>query len=168
MSRLRRLLSQPRRRRALLLPCARALLLAHWRVRAWPFSRLAATLGQAQTLAAAVNQAADPAADPAPGALVASDLRWAMAGLARAWPRPPTCLMLAVAARQVLVERGVACELYFGVRGRGGITEPGTTAIGAHAWLRCAGVVVTGEQEAARFEPIAVYRFSPATVSGPK
>ena len=162
MGRLRRLLSQPRSRRALLLPCAWALLRAHWRVRSWPFSRLAATLGSAQPLAAAgPERPPEAGADPAAQAPVATDLRWAMAGLARAWPGRPTCLMLAVAARQVLVDRGIACELYFGVRGRLGNAEPGAPAIGAHAWLRCAGNVVTGEQEAARFEPIAVYRFSP-------
>ncbi len=93
---------------------------------------------------------------------MARDLRWAMAGLARAWPGRPTCLMLAIAARQVLVARGIACELFFGVRGRGGGADPGAPAFGAHAWLLCAGIVVTGEDEAARFEPIAVYRFSPA------
>ena len=161
MSRLRRLLSQPRRRRALLLPCTRALLRAHWRVRMWPFARLAATLGQVQALATA--RAPDTGAEAAPDAVVAADLRWAMAGLARAWPGPPTCLMLAVAARQVLVDRGIACDLYFGVRGSTGGTGSSQPAIGAHAWLRCAGLVVTGQQEAARFEPIAVYRFSPAT-----
>ncbi len=167
MSRLRRLLSQPRHRRALLLACAWALLRAHWRVRRWPFSRLAATLGQAQPLAPTADQAAVPGADPTAQAPVASDLRWAMAGLARAWPGKPTCLMLAVAARQVLVDRGVACELYFGVRGRSGDAQPSAPAIGAHAWLRCAGRVVTGEQEAACFEPIAVYRFSPTGAQPP-
>ena len=163
MSRLRRFLNQPRQRRSLLLPCAAALLRAHWRVRMWPFARLAPTLGVLQTSGVA---AAAPAA--AADEAVAADLRWVMATLERLWPRRPTCLMLAVAAREVLVERGLACELYFGVRGRAGDAKPRPPSIEAHAWLRCAGLVVTGEREAERFEPIAIYRCGPAIAPPPR
>lgn len=163
MSRLRRFLSQPRQRRALVLPCAMALLCANWRVRVWPFARLARTLGVLQTPAAAAVPAAAAGAED-----VAADLRWAMAALARVWPGTPTCLMLAIAAREVLVDRGLDCELYFGVRSRLGDGEPRPPSIDAHAWLRCAGLVVTGEREAARFEPIAVYCCGPATAPPPR
>lgn len=70
--------------------------------------------------------------------------------------------MQAVAARQMLVVRGVPCQLYFGVRSQVAGLDPSAQNIGAHAWLRCGAFTVTGEAEAAAFQPIAVYRFEPA------
>ena len=68
-------------------------------------------------------------------------------------------------ARQLLVAHDVACDLVFGVRGQA--PSPSSPDIGAHAWLLCGGLTVTGEAEAARFQPIAVYRFSPGDRSPP-
>jgi hypothetical protein len=72
--------------------------------------------------------------------------------------------MQALAARKLLLERGLPCDLYFGVRS----SQPQPPrasegpAIGAHAWLCCGLHVVTGASEARQHRPIAVYR-SPGT-----
>lgn len=64
---------------------------------------------------------------------------------------------------RVLAARGVPCDLYFGVQAAAAAAEaPRRPTIEAHAWLRCGEFVVTGEAEAAAFQPIAVYRFNPA------
>ncbi len=159
MSRLGRLLALPRHRQALLLACAWALLQAAWRVRRWPFARLAATLGKP---AAPADLQPPPASAATPRAL---DVRWAVAAWARAWPWRPSCLMQAVAARRLLASHGVACDIVFGVRAQPAEPAASTPEIGAHAWLICGSLIVTGETEAASFQPIAVYRFSPGGVS---
>ncbi len=166
MSRLRRLLALPRGRRALLLASARALVQAAWRVRRWPFSRLAATLGSPESpTAPGAGMPARPSTmgvDGLEGDAWAADVQWAIAAWARVWPWPPTCLMQAVAARDLLVGKGLPCDLYFGVRGRAADAASAAAEIGAHAWLRYGALTVTGEAEAARFQPIAVYRHVPA------
>lgn len=167
MNRLRRLLALPRSRQALLFKCASALLLAAWQVRKWPFSRLAASLGTPTPPPAVPRQPALVPADPRTGEARAADVRWAVGAWARVWPWQPTCLMQAVAARRLLVERGVPCDLFFGVRGQRPGEATSAPEIGAHAWLRCGDMIVTGEAEAARFQPIAVYRYSPPVSSSP-
>lgn len=149
---------------------------AAWKVRMWPFSRLAADLGCSTSPAVTTQQQTVHAgADRLPGNSLAVDVRWAVSAWSRAWPWPPTCLMQAVAARQLLVAHDVACDLVFGVRGQAPSSAPSSAPstlpsspdIGAHAWLLCGGLTVTGEAEAARFQPIAVYRFSPGDLSPP-
>lgn len=161
--RLGRLVDLPRGRRQLLWACGWALLRSWWQVRRWPFARLAAALGVPLSPAAASRNA--PATADRRGQLLAHDVRWAVAVWSRALPRQPSCLMLAVAARQVLAARGVPCDLYFGVQAvtaAAAVVRP--HAIGAHAWLRCGKLTVTGEAEAAAFQPIAIYRFEPTRV----
>jgi len=173
VNRLARFLALPRHRQALLLSSGWALLQAAWRVRRWPFSRLAAGLGsvtspaapQATTNAPLHGAPTPAAAGTTDGQAQAEAVRWAVAAWSRAWPWPPTCLMQAVAARELLVERGLPCELYFGVR-TGVAGQPASAPeIGAHAWLCCGSLTVTGAAEAARFQPIAVYSFSPAAAA---
>jgi hypothetical protein len=158
---LRRLWAMPRQRQVLLLNGALALLVATWKVRMWPFSRLAASLGTASAPHSLAGTAM--LADPYPpnDLIEALEVRWAIAAWSRVWPCPPTCLMQAVAARQVLVSRGLPCQIYFGVRSQQAGPSPTGQSIGAHAWLRCAGTVVTGSAEAANFQPIAMYACGP-------
>jgi hypothetical protein len=156
MSRLLRFLRMPRARQALMLECLAALMRAAWQVRTWPFSRLAAHLGTA-------------VAPRAPDGQTLSDTELAFARAVhhavhawlRALPLPPTCLMQAVAARQLLVRRGLACQIYFGVRGRSAALSPLGKDLAAHAWLRCGPLVVTGEHEAANFKAIAMLDCAP-------
>lgn len=159
MNRVRRLLQLPGRQRRLLARAALELLRSAWRVRRWTFARVAATLGPA----AAVSEADAAAAGSERGLPPAvRDVQWAIGAWTRAWPWPPTCLMQALAARTLLVEQGLPCDLYFGVRGSTE-TVSGGVAIGAHAWLRCGAHVVTGASEARQHRPIAVYRAQGAT-----
>jgi hypothetical protein len=165
MSRLSRLLALPRGRRELLWACGWALLCAAWHVRMRPFGRVAAGLGAPLPASAALNAQCAPA--DTPGQALARDVRWAVAVWSRALPRRPTCLMQALAARRVLAARGVTCDLYFGVQAAAASSDaPNRPTIAAHAWLRCGDFVVTGEAEAAAFQPIALYRFNPAPRAG--
>lgn len=165
LARLVRLLALSRDRRRLLWACGWAVLRAGWQVRMWPFARVAAGLGPALPVTAALREQAATAR--ALGHALARDVRWAIGAWSRALPRRPTCLMQALAARQVLAARGIPCDLYFGVQAAAVAAEaPRRPTIGAHAWLRCGEFVVTGEAEAAAFQPIAVYRFNPAPCAG--
>jgi hypothetical protein len=145
--------------------CGVALFLASWRVRTWRFARLAAEWGEAVVPEQVGVDRFQGTASLQERAM-AQQVRWAMAAWVRAWPfSPPTCLMQAVAARHLLTRRQLACELYFGVRGKSAGVSPRGHQIGAHAWLLCAGVPVAGEEESARFQPIAVYRWRPPGVA---
>ena len=167
LSRLRRLLALPSARRALLMDGGWALLKATWQVRTWPFAHLAATLGTVASPSATVALQL-PAPSDLPADLAwAGEVRWAISAWARVWPRQPTCLMQAVAARHLLAARGVPCETYFGVNRQSAAPGAQAQGIGAHAWLRCAGAIVTGDAEAANFQPIAVYRCTPSARSSP-
>lgn len=162
-----RLWHLPRARQALLLEAAWALLWATWRVRRWTFVRLAASLGTPGSSALDANlQSSAPAAKNA-NLITAHEVSWAIGAWSRVWPCPPTCLMQAVAARQMLVARGLPCQIFFGVRSQLAGPISSGQSIGAHAWLRCAGAVVTGSAEAARFQPIAMYACGPEAGAGP-
>lgn len=130
----------------------------------WPFARVAAGLGTPQSAAAMLRERAAPAG--VPGQALARDVGWAVGAWSRALPRRPTCLMQALAARRVMAARGVPCDLYFGVQAAAVASAATRGTIGAHAWLRCDDLVVTGEAEAAAFQAIAVYRFNPAPGAG--
>jgi hypothetical protein len=145
-------------RRRLLLASAFGLALAAWQVKTWPFARIARGLGPAGS---DLGDGAGPAPAAADLAL-ARELRWALRALVRRLPVAPSCLMQALAARRLLLRRGVPCSLVFGVRGPSAGLDQGRRELAAHAWLRCGPLVVTGEQEAARFQPIAVYAAVPA------
>ena len=158
---LSRLLALPRQRQAFLLKGALALLVATWKVRRWPFSRLAASLGTA----AVPGSLTGPVSDSGPflpnDLIQALEVRWAIAAWTHFWPLQPTCLIQAVAARQMCVAQNLPCQLFFGVRGQSPKLDQQAQNVGAHAWLRSVGTIVTGDSEAAHFQPIAVYCFTP-------
>lgn len=159
----RRLLAMPRQRKALLLKGAWALLKATWQVRVWKFSRLAASLGTASappSLAGLVSPA-----DPYPpiDLMRALDVRWTISAWTSVWPLPPTCLIQAVAARHLCVAQKLPCQLFFGVRSQSPKLDQFAQHVGAHAWLLSVGTIVTGDSEAAHFQPIAVYCSTPPT-----
>lgn len=157
----------PRQRQVFLLKGALALLVATWKVRLWPFSRLAASLGTAL----APHSLAGPSspADPYPpnDLMQALEVRWAIAAWTKVWPLQPTCLIQAVAARHLCVAQNLPCQLFFGVRGQSPKVDQFAQPVGAHAWLRSVGTVLTGDSEAAHFQPIAVYCFTPAITLKP-
>lgn len=160
MPTLRRLLQLTPARLALLLNAGLELLRAHWQVRRWPFARLAARLGPALPANA---WAAEAHAETLQGSRrqQAADVAWAVGQWTRRWPRPPTCLMQALAARRLLENRGLPSQLVFGVRAG---SANGADGVGAHAWLCCGDMVLTGAGEAAQHQPIALY-LSPARAS---
>jgi hypothetical protein len=157
-----RWLRLPSLRKRLLVEGGIALACMAWRVRHWRFERLAATLG---TLSPAM-QAKFTVPD---GALCKADLawarevRWAIAAWTRVLRGQPTCLMQAAAAQSMLARRGIPSALVFGVQSAtatAAVANP-QHALGAHAWLRCGALIVTGEQESANFRPIAAYHLAP-------
>jgi hypothetical protein len=79
------------------------------------------------------------------------DVEWAIAAISRRMRVPPTCLMQAAAAKELLSRRGIPATVYFGVAPACGDGR----AINAHAWLRCGKRIITGREEAQRFKPIA-------------
>lgn len=163
---LQRLWHLPRQRQRLLLETGWTLACMAWRVRRWRFARLAATLGTPVPAAAVVGGGSnDPQAPPGPGDLaLAKDVQWAIAAWVRRLRPAPTCLMQAAAAQRLLARRGVASTLVFGVQSMAATAARSSTqgALGAHAWLRCGGLLVTGANEAALFRPIAAYQRVPA------
>ena len=72
----------------------------------------------------------------------------AVGWLARHTPWESKCMEKAIAARNMLVRRGISCTLYFGM-GR----DPSGRLV-AHAWLRSGTYVVTGRQEMQSFTPV--------------
>lgn len=165
---LSRLLALPRQRKVFLLKGAWALLAATWKVRLWPFSRLSASLGTASAPHSLAGLAL-PADRHSPHDLIqALEVRWTIAAWTHVWPLQPTCLIQAVAARDLCIAQNLPCQLFFGVRSQSPQLNLLAQRGGAHAWLRSVGTIVTGDSEAAHFQPIAVYCFTPSsTVSTP-
>lgn len=69
-----------------------------------------------------------------------AEVRWAIAAAARRLPWRPVCLPQALAARRLLVRRGLDATLYLGVR----CGCDATAGMVAHAWVECAGEIVVG------------------------
>jgi len=163
--RLQRLWRLPRQRKRLLIESGWALACMAWRVRRWNFSSLAATLGTLMPPPAPADIPTTGGAAPPDSSdlALATDVRWAIAAWVRRLRPAPTCLMQATAAQCLLALRGLPSTLYFGVQSLGATaaSPEAKHALGAHAWLQCAGLVVTGEREAAGFRPIAAYRLVP-------
>lgn len=152
-----RLFTLPAPRRRLLVRAGLGLMAAAWQVRRWPFARIASGLGPAQAVA---PSGADTEAEPLSAAQCrqALDAAWAIDQWTRRWPWPPTCLMQALAARRLLLQAGVPCRLYFGVRGGMSSGAAPVSGVGAHAWLCCGSLIVTGAGEASQHRAIALYR----------
>jgi hypothetical protein len=75
-------------------------------------------------------------------------VRWAVDAAHRRLPWSVPCLATALAANRLLAHRGIASELWLGVR-------PGTeTTVDAHAWLIADGCVVTGAAGKDDFRPL--------------
>lgn len=66
-------------------------------------------------------------------------------------PFRAVCLQQSIAAALMLRRRGLAVEVHFGV------ARDDTGSIIAHAWSRCQGVIVTGEQQRVNYQPISVF-----------
>jgi hypothetical protein len=143
---LRRVASLSGADRRLLLEAAAALLWARGSLLLVPFARLAARLG--------VSRAETPRESSLGQSAEAVRVRWALGAAARRLPWRSSCLVRALAGRRMLARRGVPCTLYLGVRRAGGSVE-------AHAWLRCGGGYVSGDDVMAGFTPIYSYA-SPA------
>jgi hypothetical protein len=77
----------------------------------------------------------------------AAAVRWAVNAAQRRLRYVP-CLAAAVAANRLLTLRGVPSEIFIGVRTDR--AEP----FGAHAWLLADGLVITGAEEKAAYEPL--------------
>ena len=150
LSRLRQLRAFGPARRALLIEAIWRLALARAMLSLRPFRAIAAPWG-------AMVPASDPRCGagllPADGnaAETARAVRWAVSMAARNLFFKPVCLPQAMAARAMLVRRGVPAVVHFGAgHDDGGKFE-------AHAWLDAAGVRVTGYPVAAHFAEIGAF-----------
>jgi hypothetical protein len=163
---LQRLWLLPRQRKILLVVAAWTLACTAWRVRRWRFARLAATLGTAVPATAPCGVGRGPEFPASHGdQALAREVQWAIAAWVKRLHPAPTCLMQAAAAQRMLARRGLSSILFFGVQSlaSSAVMPAVKTPLGAHAWLCCAGLLVTGEREAASFRPIAAYERVGAT-----
>lgn len=88
-----------------------------------------------------------PATDEA---RVAREIGWAVRSVAPFMPFRSVCLQQAMAAQAMLRRRGIASDMYFGVR-------QGVRPMETHAWLHAAGVRVTGYPMAEDIVPIGCF-----------
>lgn len=148
--RLRRYRDAGRGKRALLTEALTWLLLARLALLVVPFPRLARRLGSfvapndGRTLQSRARGTESQAQ-------VAAQIGWAVTRAARHAPFNAVCLPQAMAARIMLMRRGVPSVLYLGAS-----RTPGGP-INAHAWLDAAGVEVTGYPQAKNFAAIACF-----------
>lgn len=115
---------------------AAALLIAYVLVRVMPF-RLIATR---------IERDLHKTPPPSPSAVVRR-VQWAVTAAHKRLPWIP-CLATAFAANRLLARRGVASQLWLGVRPN---EEDG---FAAHAWLEAEGCVVTGGREKKTYQPL--------------
>lgn len=124
-----------RGQRALLAEAALQLARAAFAIRFLPFDRAirsgAVRLGEAR---------------PVDAAGVARAVRWAAAVL----PFRAVCLQQGVACQAMLRSRGADAKLHYGM-------AAGTERMEAHVWVTVDGSIVIGEEEAARFRPVATF-----------
>jgi hypothetical protein len=106
-------------------------------VRVVPFDRIARR----------IEQKLRGTTGPARTELAIGRVTWAVAAAHRRLAWIP-CLATAVAANRLLAWRGVASELWLGVRADDQAT------IAAHAWLEAHGSVVTGAAQKKAFQPL--------------
>lgn len=84
---------------------------------------------------------------------LAKRIGWAVRSVARYAPPFCTCLVQSLAAHRMLRRRGFQTETFLGVT-----KEEETGEIKAHAWLRCCGQILTGEERHHEFTPIAHFQ----------
>lgn len=150
MRRIRSLLSVSPARRALALEALLALVKAWALVRFRPFKAYAGRLGQPL-------QGEKPDLPPADLSLL-RDLRWAVGAVNKTVGGRFTCLMQAMAAKEILNRRGVSNALVLGAR-RGAPEElPAGDAMAAHAWLWAGERIILGGEGREGFIPVASYR----------
>lgn len=135
LRRLRSLIESGPTRQLLVAEAASALLWARIGLLRMPFQRLAADWGQ-------LVPAGDPAIATKPGPVeavrTARAIGWAVTATASIMPFKAMCIQQAVAAHGMLMRRGVASVVHYGV----GHGDDGSLV--AHVWLEAAGVEVTG------------------------
>jgi len=83
----------------------------------------------------------------------AQQVGWAIKVLARYFPWDAKCLARALAGKWMLQRRGIPSTLYLGVEHVQDVEKQ----LGAHAWLRCNSMFVTGESEHKRFNVLATF-----------
>ena len=108
---------------------------------ALPFRWIAPFLGQRM----------EESADVAPAAIEIRDrISWAVRLISYYAPWRNKCLAEAIAAKGMMRRRGISSTLYLGLAKDGG-------ELAAHAWLRCGGKIVTGEDESVDFAVVAKF-----------
>lgn len=83
-------------------------------------------------------------------------VQWAISAAHRRLPWTVPCLATAIAANRLLARRGIASELWLGVRANAQMP------VDAHAWLIAEGCVVTGRAEKNSYQPLHALITRPA------
>jgi hypothetical protein len=109
-----------------------------------PFGRVAPLLGRRMAESPSVTM---PPAQHAQ----AQRLGWAVRTMSRYVPWECACLAQALAGKMMLRRRRLPSTLYLGV------ARQGTTALAAHAWLRCGTLILTGASGHQQFTVVATF-----------
>jgi hypothetical protein len=143
MRALRKLFARSWSERAALLEAFVWLGVMRARVTRWPFRRIAARLGLAQTetVEADLVSGVGPARDAPAAKVSAAHVGWAVQVASARTPWQSTCLVQALAGMAMLRRRRLPGTLFLGVRKNAAATGH----LAAHAWLRCGDVVLIGE-----------------------
>lgn len=122
---------------------ALAMGLAWLQLRLLPFRMVAATWG--------APQKSPPATRNLPLATQAAAVGWSIRQVNARLPWQNTCLIQALAARQMLRRRQIANVLYFGVAANA------TNAFVAHAWLAVDQHILTGQRGHNQFSVLSIF-----------
>lgn len=84
-------------------------------------------------------------------------VKWSVAVMSRYTPWKSKCLVQAITAHNMLLRRGIASTIYFGV------ARESESTLAAHAWLKCGEMVVTGDQSRERFSTVMQIGYPPGS-----
>jgi len=134
--------------RRLFLQACRQLGTVRWALRRTPFKQL--TAGLTVHRSAIATAAVSPAEQ-----VTAERVGWAVRTASRYTPWSSTCLVQVLAAQRMLQERLLPGAFYIGAVP--GAAEAGREGLDAHAWLKCGGRFITGEQGHERYAVVSVF-----------
>jgi hypothetical protein len=119
--------------------------IARLAILALPFKRLAVTLGK--------HMVESGTQIDTPALLSARMIGQAVRSAANNTPWESRCLAQAVAGQWMLKRRHIAGTLYLGVAK----DETKPEKLGAHAWLRCGNIILTGQEGHKKFTVVAAF-----------
>lgn len=113
------------------------------RLKLFPFKHIAATWGEPQCQDLHICEETFDSS--------AKQIGWAVGAVGNRLPWQGTCLIQAMAARQMLRRRSISNVLYFGVK------KNKISLLDAHAWLSVGNHIVTGKRGHQQFSVLSIF-----------